>query len=485
MRGGSRAVERRVLSLLHGQETRTRLNEIHAHILRHRLHHSNQVVSHFVSVCGSQNKMDRATTIFHHFPYPNIFLFNSMIKGFSLRGPFLSSVALFSDMKSRGIWADEFTLAPLLKACTDLHGGLRLGQAVHKEALVLGFHRFNSICVGVVELYSGNGRMVDAHRVFDEMRQRDVIVWNLMIRGYFHSGNLVMGMSLFRQMEERSVVSWNLMISCLARNGMDGHALELFCEMINNGFEPDEATVVTTLPICTRLGEIEIGSWIHSIADSRGLIADHVTVGNALVDFYCKCGDSEPASLLFKNMSGKNVVSWNAMISGLAFNGKAKLGIQLFDTMIREGVCPNELTFVGVLACCSHAGFVQRGQDLFASMMEDYRIDPTLEHYGCMVDLLSRNGHVEEAYELMKSMPFKPNAALWGSLLSALRSRGDTVLAECVAKELISLEPWNSGNYVLLSNVYADQGKWEEVEKVRKLMEGSEIKKGPGQSIVI
>nr|GMD05784.1 pentatricopeptide repeat-containing protein At1g09190 [Ipomoea batatas] len=480
-----RAVERRILSLLHGQSTRTHLTQIHAHILRHLLHNSNQVLTHFVSVCGSQNKMDYANIIFQRFPYPNIFLFNSMIKGFSLCGPFLNSIALFSGMKNRGIWADEYTLAPLLKACSNLPD-LRLGQAVHKEAIVLGFHRFTSIGIGIVELYSSCDRMVDAKRVFDEMSPRDVIVWNLMVQGYCRSGNVEMGLRVFRQMDERSIVSWNMMISWLARSGRDKVALELFSEMNGNGFEADEATVVTVLPICARLGEIEVGSWIHSYVDSKGLIGgDYVSVGNALVDFYCKCGDLEPASLIFKDMAGKNVVSWNAMISGLAFNGKAELGVQLFDNMISEGTRPNESTFVGVLACCTHAGLVQRGRDLFASMITNYDIEPTLEHYGCMVDLLGRNGHVKEAYDLIKSMPMKPNAAaLWGSLLSALRTHGDMELAECTTKELISLEPWNSGNYVLLSNIYAEQGKWDEVEQVRELMRERNIMKEAGQSMV-
>lgn len=386
-------------------------------------------------------------------------------------------------MKNRGIWADEYTLAPLLKACSNLPH-LGFGQAVHKEAIVLGFHRFTSIGIGIVELYSSCDRMVYAKRVFDEMCPRDVIVWNLMVQGYCKSGNVEMGLRLFRQMDERSVVSWNLMISCLARSGRDKEALELFSEMNSNGFEPDEATVVTVLPICARLGDIEVGSWIHSYVDSKGLIGDYVSVGNALVDFYCKCGDLEPASLIFKNMPGKNVISWNAMISGLAFNGKAELGVQLFDNMISEGMSPNESTFVGVLACCTHAGFVKRGRDLFASVRTHYHIEPTLEHYGCMVDLLGRNGHVKEAYDLIKSMPMKPNAAIWGSLLSALRTHGDMELAECTAKELINVEPGNSGNYVLLSNIYAEQRKWDEVEQVRELMRERNIMKEAGQSVI-
>ncbi|XP_027163418.1 pentatricopeptide repeat-containing protein At1g09190 [Coffea eugenioides] len=481
-RGSGKAVERRLLHLLHGRKTRTHLTEIHAHFLRHHLHHSNQLLSHFVSVCGSLNKMPYANLIFQQFQYPNILLFNSMIKGYSLCGPYEKSLHIFTAMKSRGIMPDEFTFAPLLKACTNL-GDPELGEAVHKEALVLGFERFGSIRIGIVELYSSCERMDDARKVFHEMSHSDVVVWNLMIRGYCKIGNVKMGFQLFRQMDERSVVSWNTIISCLAQIGRDKDALELFHEMRDGGFEPDEATVVTMLPVCGRLREVEVGKWIHSFVESNGLFQDFVTVGNALVDFYCKCGDLNTAFLVFRKMARKNVVSWNAMISGVAFNGKGELGVELFDEMTDEGVSPNDSTFVGVLACCVHAGLLQRGRDLFSLMFGKHSINPKLEHFGCMVDLLGRSGCLKEAFDLIETMPMKPNARLWGALLSSCRTHGDMELAERAVKELINLEPWNSGNYVLLSNIYAEKGDWDEVEKLRVLMRENSVIKVPGQSM--
>ncbi|XP_019242725.1 PREDICTED: pentatricopeptide repeat-containing protein At1g09190 [Nicotiana attenuata] len=484
MNRGNREVERRILRLLHGHKSRTQLTQIHAHILRHHLHHSNQLLSHFISICGSLNKMPYASLVFQHFHNPNIFLFNSMIKGYSLCGPYQNSIALFFTMKRRGIWPDEFTFAPLLKSCSNLED-LKLGRAIQKNVLALGFERFGSIRIGIIELYCGCGRMMDAEKVFDDMSHRDVIVWNLMIKGYCKSGNVDMGFGLFSQMGERTVVSWNLMISSLAQNGREKEALALFSEMRNSEFEPDEATAVTMLPVCAHLGEVDLGRWIHSYVKSKGLYPDLVSVGNALVDFFGKSGDLEAAFTLFKDMPRKNVVSWNAMISNCAFNGKGELGVELFDEMLNEGVRPNDSTFVGVLACCAHAGLVQRGGDLFDSMIGNHGIEPTLEHYGCMVDLLGRGGCLKEAHKLVKTMPMEPNAAIWGALVSACRTHGEMELAECALKELIKLEPWNSGNYVLLSNIYADRGKWEEVEKVRVLMKGNSIKKAPGQSTVV
>ncbi|KAK3036740.1 hypothetical protein RJ639_029705 [Escallonia herrerae] len=474
-------IERRVLRHLHGRKTRTQLTQIHAHLIRHRLHHSNQILAHFVSVCGSFNKMPHAHLIFRQVQNPNILLFNSMIKGYSLSGPFEDSVHLFSAMKSLGIWPDEYTFAPLLKSCANLTD-CKLGEGVHAEVVSLGFACFSSIKIGVVELYTSCGRMGDERRVFDEMLQRDVIVWNLMVRGFCRVGHVDLGMNFFRRMKEWRIVSWNSMISCLAKSGRDTEALKLFREMRDDGFEPDEATLVTVLPVCARLGDDDVGQWMHSYAKSSGLYRNFVTVGNSLIDFYCKVGALETAFMLFKDMPRKNVVSWNAMISGLALNGKEELGVALCDEMINKGVQPNDATFVGALACCAHAGLVQKGHEFFASMLSNHDLKPKLEHYGCMVDLLGRSGCVEEAYNLIRTIPLKPNAALWGSLLSSCRTHGDLELAELAIKELISLEPWNSGNYVLLSNIYSEREKWDEVEDVRVLMRDNNVKKAPGQS---
>ncbi|KAJ0079535.1 hypothetical protein Patl1_22368 [Pistacia atlantica] len=425
MNRSSIEIERKILRLLHGHKTRTQLTQIHAHFLRHGLHHSNQILSHFVSVCESLN--------------------------------------LFSAMKSRGIWPDEYTFSPLLKACVSV-SDVRDGQCVHGEVIRSGFECFGSVRIGVVEL--------------------DVIVWNLMIRGFCKRGDVEKGLHLFREMSERSVVSWNSMISYLSQSGMDSEALKLFHEMRDQGFELDEATIVSVLPVCARLGAVDVGEWIHSYAKSSGLYQNIVSVENALVDFYCKCGILETARKIFSEMPKKNVISWNAMISGLAFNGRGELGVEFFEQMMTEGLTPNPTTFLGVLTCCAHAGMVEKGWELFALMTERHHVEPNLEHYGCMVDVLGRSGCVREAYELITSMSIRPNATLWGALLSACRTHGDVELAEHAVKELINLEPWNSGNYVLLSNIYAEEGKWDGVEKVRVLMREKSIKKSPGESAI-
>lgn len=393
---------------------------------------------------------------------------------------------MFSNMKRRGIWPDEFTFAPLLKACSNLRE-VKLGLGVYKEVLVFGFERFKSIRIGLLELCVTCERMRDAKRVFDEMCTRDVIAWNLIIRGFCRCGNMEMGLSLFREMGQQSVVSWNTVISSLAQSGRLTDALGLFREMLDLGFEPDEATIVTILPVCARLGEVDIGKWVHSFVQSNAICIEYVSVGNSLVDFYCKCGDLERALMVFEDIPAKNAVTWNSIISGLALNGKGELGVELFERMTHlnhKSISPNDATFVGVLACCVHAGLLQRGRVLFSSMVTNHHIQPKLEHYGCMVDLLGRSGCVEEAYRIIQRMPMKPNAVIWGALLSACRIKGEMELAECAVKELINLEPWNSGNYVVLSNIYADRGNWSGVEEMRMLMKQNRVSKTVGQSLI-
>lgn len=388
-------------------------------------------------------------------------------------------------MRHRGIWPNEFTFSPLFKASSNILD-FRFGQGLHAEVIVMGFECFSKIRFGLVEFYCKCGRMEDARKVFDAMFNRDVIVWNLMLSGFCKTGNVELGFRFFRGMTERTVVSWNSMISGLAQCGWDREAMKLFQDMRYEGFDPDETTVVIILPICARLGEDDgVGEWIHSYAKSTGLFLGFISVGNSLIDYYCKRGVLERAFSVFRDMPRKNVVSWNAMISGQAYNGNGERGIALFDEMINEhGVTPNDATFVAALSCCSHAGLVNRGGDLLSSMVSNYGIHPKLEHYGCMVHLLGRGGCLKEAYDLTKAMPIKPNAAIWGSLLNACRHFDDIELAVLAAKELIEVEPWNSGNYVLLSNLYAEKGHWNEVENIRLFMKKNSLQKEPGQSMV-
>uniref|UniRef100_A0A7N0VLB0 Pentatricopeptide repeat-containing protein n=1 Tax=Kalanchoe fedtschenkoi TaxID=63787 RepID=A0A7N0VLB0_KALFE len=484
MAGGCLEVERRVLRLLHGHKNRNSLSAIHAHFLRHHLHQSNLVLAQFVLVCGSLNRMRYATLIFCQTQNPNILLYNAMIKGVSLCGPFEEALGLYSGMRSRGMCPDRYTFAPLIKSCVGL-SGCGIGEGIHGGIVVSGLDSVCALQVGIVELYASFGRMKEARKMFDEMPRRSVIVWNLLIRGFCKRGDIEMGLEMFGKMSEQSIVTWNSMIGSLGQSGRDEEALGLLREMWDGGLEPDEATVATVLPICARMGAADVGDRIHSFVRSSGLWKKYISVGNALVDFYCKCGNLDIAAQVFDEMPRKNVVSWNSLIFGLSLNGQGELGIRLFEDMMQKGLKPNEVTFLGALACCAHAGLIEKGREIFNSMINKHHTEPKHEHYGSIVDILGRGGCTKEAYVLIRSMPMEPNAALWGALLGACRTHGDLEHGEYAVKELINLEPNNSGNYILLSNMYAEEGRWDEVENIRVLLKDKSVRKEPGHSAVV
>ncbi|CAN6467845.1 unnamed protein product [Victoria cruziana] len=474
------AAERRILRALHGRKSRVHLKEILGQLVRHGLHQSNIVISHFAAVCSSLSRMRCARLLFDRMENPNILLFNSMIRGYSQSGPFDESFVCFQNLQVREISPDDFTFPPLLRASCKL-GSLCLGRGVHGQVEKIGFTTEQAVQVGLVEFYVGCEHMADAQKIFDGMVQRKAIIWNVMIGGYFKSGDVGIARKMFDKMEERTIVSWNVVISGLARNGLLDEALEMFRKLCEQGIKPDDATIVTVLPVCAQLGALELGRWIHEkIAENR--LKENVPVMNALVDMYAKCGDLKTAHGVFNEIPHKNVISWNSMIMGFSVNGQGDLAVKWFEKMKKSGTEPNSVTFIGVLTGCTHAGLVQTGREIFNSMTTSHQIEPNIVHYGCMVDLLGRCGFLKEAHALIRSMPMKSNAAIWGALLGACRLHGDVELAQEATNKLIELEPSNSGNYVLLSNIYAEAGQWDEAEKVRAMMKEMSIRKEPGNS---
>jgi pentatricopeptide repeat protein len=328
--------------------------------------------------------------------------------------------------------------------------------------------------------------------LFDEIPQKSrcTVAYNTLITACLKARDIRAARHLFDEMQRyrrsrRSVVSWNLMIAGCARCGRDDMAVCCFEGMVREGeVAPDDGTLAAVLPACGRTGHAGAGRWAHEYARKTGLLESAVRVANAVVDMYCKCGDIASAREVFERMRKRSVVSWNTMIAGFSLNGHGIDGIELFQEMRKQGVEPNAVTFLGVLGCCAHAGAVEVGREIFGSMQMEHGIEPAIEHYGCVVDLLGRSGLLEEAHALIQGMPMKPNAAIWGALLSACRAHSGLGIAEVALKELINLEPCNSGNYVLLANLYAETERWEEAGEVRRLMRTMSVDKAPGQSSI-
>ncbi|KAK9111332.1 hypothetical protein Scep_018851 [Stephania cephalantha] len=283
-------------------------------------------------------------------------------------------------------------------------------------------------------------------------------------------------------MPVRDVVVWNSMISSFARAGLWGEALGCYREMAGEGVEVDSRTVSSLLSACGRGGDLLKGKEIHGRIAKDVAFSEDVVIGNCLIDMYAKCGYLGDSQKVFENMPGLSLVSWTTLISCYGVHGKGEEALVLFDKMKDNGYRPNCVTFTAILASCSHSGLIDRGRKFFNSMTEDYGIQPSVEHYACLVDLLGRFGHIEEALGLIKTMPEKPGASVWGALLGACRMRKNVEIGEVAAYQLFELEAGNSSNYVALCSIYESVGRWDDILRIRRRMRELGLVKNPGCS---
>lgn len=335
----------------------------------------------------------------------------------------------------------------------------------------------------MVDGLSKCGKVEDARKVFDEMPSRNLASWNAMINGYMRAGDFVSARRLFDVMEDKDIITWNSMIAGYEINGRCSEALKLFVELLNLGYVPTHSTLVSTLSAVSWLALLSKGRWVHSYMVKNGYKLDSV-LGTSVIEMYCKCGSIESALKVFEVIPNKKLGHWTAIVVGLGMHGQAKLALDLFLEMLKTSIVPNDITFIGVLNACNHAGLVEEGRRYLDMMINDYKIAPTVEHYGCLVDILCRAGHLEEAKSVIKKMPMKPNKIIWMSLLSASRIYKKVEIGEYAAQNVTEIDPKFVGSYVLLSNMYAATGNWDKMSRVRDMMRKTGVKKDPGCSLI-
>lgn len=374
---------------------------------------------------------------------------------------------------------NAFTFSSALKSCP-----LKPGQALHSQTVKFSLDKDLYVSTSLVDLYARGGDVLSAEKQFAAMPQRSLVSLTTMLTCYAKQGEVAAARVLFDDMEEKDVVCWNVMIDGYAQHGLANEALVLFRRMLAEKVEPNEVTAVAVLSACGQIGALESGRWIHSYIENRRNIKVNAQVGTALINMYSKCGSLKDARLVFDRVNDKDVVVWNSMIVGYAMHGFGKDALQLFNEMCRIRLKPSDITFIGLLSACAHAGLVNEGRRFFNTMKDEYAIEPKVEHYGCMVNLLSHAGQVEEAYKLVMDMKIEPDSVLWGTLLGACRLHGNIALGEKIAEYLICQNLANSGTYVLLSNIYAAIGNWDGVARVRTLMKEKGVQKEPGCSSI-
>lgn len=470
-------------------------------------------MNQFITACSSLYRTDYAVKAFTQMSCPNVFVYNATIKGFVHTSRAVEALQFYLNMLRARVSPSSYTFSSVIKGCAMI-SAFGVGESVHGQIWRNGFKSHVFVQTGLIDFYSGFGRILDARQVFDEMPERDVFVWTTMVSANAKAGDLSYARRLFDQMSERNVATWNslidgyarvgdvgnaellfnempekdliswtTMITCYSQNKMYREALGVFNDMRKNGIRPDEMTMTIVISTCAHLGALELGKEIHIYAMQNGFDLD-VYIGSALIDMYAKCGSLDRSLVVFFKLQEKNLFCWNSVIEGLAVHGYAHEALAMFNRMEKENVKPNGVTFISVLSACTHAGLVEEGRRRFEDMIYHFSIAPQVEHYGCMVDLLCKAGLLEDALELIQSMKIEANAVIWGAVLGGCKLYKNLDIAEVAVNKLLVLEPNNnSGYYALLVNMYADANRWNEVAKTRVAMKELGVEKSlPGSS---
>ncbi|XP_010557591.1 PREDICTED: pentatricopeptide repeat-containing protein At1g08070, chloroplastic [Tarenaya hassleriana] len=403
---------------------------------------------------ASKGCIENARKLFDEIPVRDVVSWNAMISGYVETSRYNEALELFKEMIEVSVTPDESTMVSVLSACAK-SGDINLCRWVHSWICDHhhGFSLNLQLVNALIDMYSKCGDIQTARDLFEGLSQRDVISWNIMIGGYTR-------MNVYKE------------------------SLLLFQEMLRSGESPNDVTMLSILPACAHLGATDIGKWVHVYIDKKLKNIKNPSLRTSLIDMYAKCGNIEAAKQVFGSTGNRSLASWNAMISGFAMHGRADAAFDLFSRMKENGIEPDDITFVGLLSACSHAGLLELGHRIFKSMTQEYRISPKLEHYGCVIDLLGRSGKFKEAEEVIEGMGMEPDGAIWGSLLKACRIHGNIEMGESIAENLFKVEPENPGAYILLSNIYASAGRWNDVARIRSQLNDKGMKKIPGCSSI-
>ncbi|XP_071936030.1 pentatricopeptide repeat-containing protein At1g14470-like [Coffea arabica] len=432
-----------------------------------------------VSGYAKVNDLESARRYFDKMPEKSTVSWNAMISGYAHNGLAQEAIELFNEMMSFGLTPDETTCVAVVSSCSML-GDPGLAESLVKRIAEKGTCPNHFVKTALLDMYAKCGNLNMARKIFDGLGEcRNLVTWNAMIAAYTRVGDLASAMGLFHQMPKKNVISWNSIIAGCSQNGESAMAIELFKEMIaSKDLKPDEVTMVSVISACGHLGALELGNWVANYL-TENQIRLSILGCNSLIFMYSKCGSMRKARKIFEEMENRDVISYNTLTTGFAAYGSGAEALELLSKMKQESMQPDRITYIGILTACSHSGLLEEGKAVFKSIK-----DPDIDHYACMVDLYSRVGKLDEAKRLIDNMPMHPHAGIYGSLLNASRVHKRIDLGEFTANKLFELEPENSGNYVLLSNIYASAGRWEDADRIRGLMKAGGVAKATGWSWV-
>lgn len=424
---------------------------VHGYAMRAGFDSIVNVSTALVDMYAKCGRVETSRLVFDGMKSRNVVSWNSMIAAYVEGGNPEEAMRIFQKMLDQGVEPTNVTIMEALHACADL-GDLERGIFVHKllDQLKLG---------------------------------TDVSMTNSLISMYSKCKKVDIAADIFSKLQGKTLVSWNAMILGYAQNGRVNEALNYFCKMRSKNIKPDSFAMVSVIPALAELSVIRHAKWIHALV-IRSCFEKNVFVMTALIDMYAKCGAVGTARALFDMMNERHVTTWNVMIDGYGTHGLGKAAVELFNKMLEGPTKPNDITFLCAISACSHSGLVEEGIHYFTSMKKDYGIQPVMDHYGAMVDLLGRAGRLNEAWDFIQKMPIEPGITVFGAMLGACKIHKNVELGEKAANRLFELDPDEGGYHVLLANIYAAASLWDKLAKVRTIMEKKGLQKTPGCSLV-
>ncbi|KAG6625722.1 putative pentatricopeptide repeat-containing protein At1g68930 [Carya illinoinensis] len=455
-------------------------SQVHGHIVKFGFQSYQFVGSPLVDMYSKMGLIYDAKRVFDEMPEKNVVMHNTMITGLLRHGIVEDARRLFQGMHER----DSVSWTTMIGGLAQngwSREAVEVLREMRSEGLDMDQFTFGSAlaaCGGLLALEEG--KQIHAYIIRTD-HENNVFVGSALVDMYCKCKSIKFAEAVFMRMTSKNVVSWTAMLVGYGQNGYSEEAVRIFCNMQRNGIAPDEFTLGSVISSCANLASLEEGAQFHAWAVVSGLIS-FITVSNALVSLYSKCGSIRHSHRMFNDMKIKDEVSWTALVSGFAQFGEAKETIDLFERMLAQGLEPDEVTFIGVLSACSRAGLVEKGHRYFELMINEHGITPLPDHYACMIDLLSRAGRLEEAKDFINKMPFHPDAIGWATLLSSCRFYGNIEIGKWAAETLMELEPQNPASYILLANIYAALGKWKDVAQLRRGMREKGVRKKPGCS---
>ncbi|XP_048542176.1 pentatricopeptide repeat-containing protein At2g03380, mitochondrial [Triticum urartu] len=398
--------------------------------------------------CG---QLEDARRLFDELGFVDLVLWTTMIVGYTQNGSPLDALLLFADKKFVRIVPNSVTIATVLSASAQLRN-LSLGRLIHGMSVKLGVVQKDVVMNALVDMYAKCKAVSEANGIFERISNKDVVTWNSLIAGY-------------------------------VENDMGNEALMLFSQMRVQGSSPDAISVVNALSACVCLGDLLIGKCFHTYAVKHAFLSN-IYVNTALLNLYNKCADLPSAQRVFREMNDRNSVTWGAMIGGYGMQGDSAGSIDLFNEMLKDNIQPNDVVFTSILSTCSHTGMVSVGKKCFESMAQYFNITPSMKHYACMVDVLSRAGNLEEALEFIQKMPMQADISVWGAFLHGCKLHSRLEFGEEAINRMMVLHPRTPDFYVLMSNLYTSYGRWDKSLAIRRSMQERGLVKLPGCSSV-